>query len=178
MKIKLILCYYARSVGRYWLWKYSSSTHTSARHHTNFFFEVAISPRVVNGYSSNIQDIFFCRTDINIYKHVSISYDSCWQRQMVFMEFDWKMTHTSFFRWHGTHRVRTWWWQEFKNTNQNFCKFKTLQVGKNRANLRVQSQLHQTIFGGSIENRKQGTFSLFIYQKLTSPTTCDQGLNK
>jgi len=157
VKIKLILCDYARSVGRYWLWKYSSSTYTSARHHTIFFF---------------------CRTDINIYKHVSISYDSCWQRQMVFIEFDWKMTHTSFFpkvrNPPCAHVVVT----GNLNTNQIIFKFKTLQVGKNRAKPRVQSQLHQTIFGGSIEIRKQGTFSLFKYQKLTSPTTCDQGLHE
>ena len=139
---------------------------------------VVISPRVLNSYSSNIQDIFFCQTDINIYKHVSISYASRWERQMVFMEFDWKMTHTSFFpkvrNPPCAHVVVT----GNLNTNQIIFKFKTLQVGKNRAKPRVQSQLHQTIFGGSIEIRKQGTFSLFKYQKLTSPTTCDQGLHE
>ena len=130
MKIKLILCDYARSVGRYWLWKYSSSTYTSARHHTKKNFEVAISPRVVNSYSSNIQDIYFCQTDINIYKHVSISYASHWERQMVFMEFDWKMTHTSFFRRYGTHRVRTWWWQEIKTPIKSFLNSKLFKLEK------------------------------------------------
>ena len=104
----------------------------SGASHKKFFF--VISPRVLNSYSSNIQDIFFCQTDINIYKHVSISYASHWERQMVFMEFDWKMTHTSFFRRYGTHRVRTWWWQEIKTPIKSFLNSKLFKLEKTEQN--------------------------------------------
>ena len=42
----------------------------------NVQYHTKLLPRVVNGYTSNTQSMFFCRTDINIYKHVSTSYDS------------------------------------------------------------------------------------------------------
>jgi len=38
---------------------------------------------------------------------------------MVFMVFDWKMTHTPFFRWYGNHRVRTWCEQGIKTPIKN-----------------------------------------------------------
>ena len=94
---------------------------------------------------------------------MSISYDSRWQRQMVFMVFDWKMTHTPpFSDGTGTTVCVRGVNRELKHQSK-ICKFKNSSSWKKVGNKRIQSQLRQTIFGGSYRGQKARYFlSLYI----------------